>query len=85
MIFVCFFVNFQIRLKDFKNIYLHRELNDVIVNALLALLEVTIMYIIYFDNMYNLMIYLYCNMKRIATTYYILINKIYILGYQRNK
>jgi len=46
-----FFVIFQIRLKDFKNIYLHRQLNDVIINAFLALLEVTIMYIYIFDNM----------------------------------
>ena len=44
------FVNFKIRLEDFKNIYLHRQLNDVIINALFALLEVTIMYIIYIDN-----------------------------------
>ena len=44
------FVNFKIRLKDFKNIYLHRQLNDVIINAFLAFLEVTTMYRIYIYN-----------------------------------
>ena len=34
------FANFQIRLKDFKNIYLNRSLNDVIINAFLALLSI---------------------------------------------
>jgi len=46
-----FFANLQIRLKDFKNIYfINRWSNDVIINAFLALLEVTIMYKICIDN-----------------------------------
>ncbi len=79
------FVNFQIRLKDFKNIYLYRQLNYVIINSFFALLEVTIMYNIYIDNMYNLIIHLYCNLDRIVTTYYIIIKKTYPNGYQRKK
>jgi Ulp1 family protease len=63
---ICFFANFQIRLKDFKNTYLHRWLNDVSINAFLALLEVTIMYEIYIDDIYIRMIYLYCNLDRIG-------------------
>ena len=50
-VYYLLFVNFKIRLKDLKDIYLHRPLNDVIINSFLALLlEVTIMYIIYIDN-----------------------------------
>ena len=44
------FVNLKIRLKDLKKIYLHRQLNDVIINAFWALLEVTIMYTICIYN-----------------------------------
>ena len=44
------FVNFQICLKDLKLLYLHFQLNDVIINAFLALLEVTLMYIFYMYN-----------------------------------
>ena len=44
------FVKLKIRLKNLKNIYLHRQLNDVMINAFLALLEVTMMYIIYIYN-----------------------------------
>jgi hypothetical protein len=77
------FANLQIRLKEFKNINLNRWLNDVYFNTLLALLEVTIMHKINIDDIYNLMIYLYCNLDRIATKYFILINKTYLHGNQR--
>ena len=44
------FVDLQIRLKDLKAVYLNFELNDVIIDAFLALLEVTLMYIFYMYN-----------------------------------
>ena len=44
------FVDLQVRLKDLKLLYLHFQLNDVIINAFLALLEVTLMYIFYMYN-----------------------------------
>ena len=47
---ICFFVDLQVRLKDLKLVYLHFQLNDVIINAFLALLEVTLMYIFYMYN-----------------------------------
>jgi len=56
---ICFFVDLQICLKDLKLVYLHFQLNDVIINAFLALLEVTLMYIlyIYITNKINECIY----------------------------
>ena len=42
-----FVVKLKIRLKDLKDIYLNRQLNDVIIDAFLALLEVSMIYIIY--------------------------------------
>jgi Ulp1 family protease len=45
-----FFANLQIQLKDFKNMYFNRWLNDVIIHAFLALLEVTIMKKMYIDD-----------------------------------
>jgi len=49
-LYYLFFANLHIRLQDFKNIFLNRWLNDVIINAILALLEVTIMYKINIDD-----------------------------------
>ena len=77
------FVDLQVRLKDLKLVYLHFQLNDVIINAFLALLEVTLMYIFYMYNIQNSTIYLYCNLDKIARKYYILVNKTYLNGYQR--
>ena len=85
MTYNIFFANLRIRLKDFKNIYLYRWLNDVIINAVLALSEVNIMYKIYIDDIQNLMIHLYCNLDKIAAKYYFLINKTYLNGYQKYK
>jgi Ulp1 family protease len=60
----------KIRLKDLKNIYLHRQLNDVILNAFLALLEVTTIY-----NVYNL----YLSHIKFANLF------ILLLGHNRSK